>query len=638
MHAPKLSPDRRSSSPAAFANRRTGSPCPSSPYASSPCPSRARSTRGSVLSLLLAIVLGIVLFIAIFGYRFTSILGAHQEQRTAIEAAAIAGALSLSRIVITDPAFGYVGISDHAPKGTGIAADDKFGLPVRGINTILATIRLDMIIADRTADQTMRQLADHDYQLAMNTKDALTSTLTQCIHGTPQPDRDGALVDAYQDAFNAYTTNVIRLGGQSNQLVTSSFRLSLGCAIDAPTNVPIPKPESFGFVSAADHDKGFFKAYRNIPYGNKDFVFAAIHDTVMLVDQARFVANPPLPYFIPSIVKADADQRFVRDGQNTHVVHAAACAQCASSNDPRPAPGALVIGFPDGRIAEFGKAADIRTDAHLNQCQMTLASTMAGNDYPQGPISLNPPASWQVLGTHPSVSQMFSRVLYDWLKRAGPTLNIKSVLDMMSDQLATAQPPDEGFMNVYTFIRNGQYAGWIKKRALLVDRVYAPVSDQQVFGVSTNEFSVASTGYTFDALVIDEVYRPGRMLGGKHGGEPIVDARLSNPLVASGQANPSEAGFFNWPWDHKPRFCWKGRYGGSAYYFFKRKLIPALPQTGPSGGTNIPQPHQPQPAAPSVGDIRSTYLQDGLAGEISFHRVQSMVQYDIDKFGQTGYP
>lgn len=93
-----------------------------------------RRERGSMLALSIALLLGFVLLLAFFGLRFTRMLGSHQEQKTAIEAAALAAANSISRIVVLDPVLGYVGLSDGAPRGKRTAAQDGFGLQVRGIN------------------------------------------------------------------------------------------------------------------------------------------------------------------------------------------------------------------------------------------------------------------------------------------------------------------------------------------------------------------------------------------------------------------------------------------------------------------------------------------------------------------------
>jgi len=79
----------------------------------------------------------------------------HREQRyqQAIESAALRAATELSEIVINDPYFGFISLSDQKPIGQATFAADGEPLPVHGINTIIATTRLDYLIAKATNDQ-----------------------------------------------------------------------------------------------------------------------------------------------------------------------------------------------------------------------------------------------------------------------------------------------------------------------------------------------------------------------------------------------------------------------------------------------------------------------------------------------------
>ena len=124
-----------------------------------------RNERGT-----LALVCGVTITLvtlAIFALQFTRILGTEQEQRTAIEAASLAAAKDLSRIVVDDPNVGFVALSDYPATGNGTAAGDNFDLPVQSINSILATSRLDCIIADWWNNPIMKQYATRDYQNAV---------------------------------------------------------------------------------------------------------------------------------------------------------------------------------------------------------------------------------------------------------------------------------------------------------------------------------------------------------------------------------------------------------------------------------------------------------------------------------------
>src|SRR5271154_3517646 len=78
---------------------------------------KLRTTLGSSLAWTLAFSLffGLVLFL--FGLEYTKQLGAFREQGAAIDVAALAAAKDLSRIVVEDPYFGFIALSDFAPNG-----------------------------------------------------------------------------------------------------------------------------------------------------------------------------------------------------------------------------------------------------------------------------------------------------------------------------------------------------------------------------------------------------------------------------------------------------------------------------------------------------------------------------------------
>src|SRR5579884_2964016 len=101
-----------------------------------------RRNSGNILAFSLSIMMGFLVILLVFGLQYTRFLGAHMEQRTAIEAAALAAARDLSRIVIEDQYYGFVGLSDRAPTGKATKAGDNWFMPVTGINTLLGTVRL----------------------------------------------------------------------------------------------------------------------------------------------------------------------------------------------------------------------------------------------------------------------------------------------------------------------------------------------------------------------------------------------------------------------------------------------------------------------------------------------------------------
>lgn len=317
-----------------------------------------REAHGNMIVLIAAVMCGIIMLILFFTFKYTGILGGYQEQKTAIESAALAVARDLSAIVIEDQYFGFIGLSDNAPTGTATAAKDGFYMPVEGINTILATVRLDMIIADKLENPVMQDCSRRDYQFAMQAKDNLVTTLESAIGVNGQgKDINGNTITPQADAIAAYNQCVQRMTGTKTHLVTGTLQLSLGCIPQIATNTPVPQPESVGGVATALEQNNCYLAYVNDSYKptgrpSMDFVFAGTAANVILVDSMNFVLPtketptgltyvlPGLPYVIPSIVLCQADQQFndvdAHGRQVTRTVHATACAQPMCNIDPRP--------------------------------------------------------------------------------------------------------------------------------------------------------------------------------------------------------------------------------------------------------------------------------------------------------------
>src|ERR1700679_4027494 len=114
-----------------------------------------RAARGNMLVFITACTIGLLAALAFFCLGYVLLIGSNNEQRTAIEAASLAAARDLSMIAVnsnsagTNSNYGWISLSDYAPVTSTTLATDQWDTPVRSINTILGTIRLDLIIADQ---------------------------------------------------------------------------------------------------------------------------------------------------------------------------------------------------------------------------------------------------------------------------------------------------------------------------------------------------------------------------------------------------------------------------------------------------------------------------------------------------------
>ncbi len=495
---------------------------------------KPRGQHGNMLILVLAILLGILMLILAFSLSYVRILGSNAEQKTAIEAAALAAARDLGKVVVEDPNFGFISISDAAPSTPNTKANDGFSMPVTSINTLLGTIRVDMIIARQLSDTTMTTLAETDYTNAMAAKDFLVAALQQAMlpgaGGSNLRDVDGNVVSPYQAAVDAYQQNVVRIAGGKSRMVNGSMKLTLGCLSNPGiTATPVPNPAGLAGVSGAQVMQGYYTSYNDIPFAGRSFVFAGIGKDVKLVDQKVFTTSlGGVAYSIPTIVKAEADHLIASAGSGgTNVVHAVACAQPASVVDPRPAPGALTVSFLDGKIPELAQPSNLINEPLLSGQTATI-QTSVGGDSPGGGTLV--PATVPPYGGSMVLTQGISMGMYDWLRRAGTKANVSAVNTFMSTPFKPGITDTVGGVNVYTWNNDGtiryvQMTG-INKRDV-------PVSNFQGFAQGSASFT-SKNGNSYEVTGTDESRIMGRMQGGQHGGEPLADALVAASASQSG--------------------------------------------------------------------------------------------------------
>ncbi len=480
-----------------------------------------RKNDGSVLPLVMAVLVFVVFALGLFFLSFTRILGSHQEQKTAIESAALAAARDLGAIVIEDANFGFISLSEQPPVGKNTRCGDNYFVSVQSINSVLATIRLDMIIADQMDNDLMRNLVRADYANAMTAKDNLIAKLNQSIlPGGFGTDFDGNKIEPYQDAITAYQNNAVRMNGSTSQLVPGSMKLSLGIASGLISNTKIPKPTGSGSVSQDQQDEQFYRAFVNIPYDNLNFVFTAVGVDTNLVDISKFqVADNSLPYAIPDVIKCEADQKFVYKDEHandkTAKTHAAACAEPVGLLDPLPNPGVFELVFTPDMPPEIGKLADIFLYQGIQTSPSDRVQSPLGGDYPN--TTLNDFYPRVINDNHPRFGKMVSLAFFDWLRRGREHINVASLIDTLNSPLSKSLGASVPQKHQFSVAQDGTIS------YVVVDdtpTTALAVSDHQ-YRAESGMVIFSSNKKTYDAFLRDFVYQPGRINGGIHAGEPI---------------------------------------------------------------------------------------------------------------------
>jgi hypothetical protein len=490
-----------------------------------------------MLVLSASILLGILILILFFGLNYVRILGAHQQQQTAIEAAALAAARDLTGLVVEDPNCGFVSLSDMAPIGTSTKADDNYYLSVKSINTLLATCRLDMIIADQFNEPVMRQLAQRDYTNTLAAKDRLYSALASAASGGTGTDANGKTLNPVQDAISAYQSNSVRmLGPNKCTLVPGSLKLSLGCITGEPTSTPIPQPLQYSQMSDSQQSNGFYLPYVNVPYSNKDFVFCATGSVIHLVDSKKVQPTiSQLPYQVPTIVVCEADETYSYTDSpgsvSSKVVHVKACGEPACMLDPLPASGSLQLGFPNGRPSTINNLQSLLLDP-LNQAPGDYVLTPKSNDAPPAV----PSAFTIVPGAtqHPKFGAVLRIALYDWIRRAATKPNLKLLANGFSQNFQDSESASSPHALYFDFAANGSIA---TRSAPIAANTQAVVSQSQYLaasGMALQEFVNTPSQASYDLIIKDYCFTPGRMNGGKHAGEPFGQGGKIIPFSQQG--------------------------------------------------------------------------------------------------------
>ena len=414
-----------------------------------------------MLVLIIVVTAILVLTLLFFMLGYMKVFFGQSEQVNSLESASLEAAKELARIVVEDDHFGFISLADYPPIGRATVAGDGQPMPVFSINTVLATARLDLIIAHELNNPTMIKLAEEDSEYARQATRRLNSTLVDAIKGAPARDLDGNIVDVLQKAKDTYQQNVSqnsRTGGAE----TGSFKLDLGWLEGgAPTVTEIPRPDSKSQVPSDKQQNGKYKAFMNIPAFGKDFYFAGVADRVSLVDAGQW--RQPDDIHALSAVRAESihvidvgtDKK--PGGSGSARVKSVACAIPSSNRDLYP-PGQLAIGFPHGRIPGIVKIRDILEDPQFKVNPMPLFIP-SGGDWP-GSGNLNGPAALAQFGgdTTPPVSVVMSMGFYDWLRSGRAKPRVDAVLALVDTNLFTEI---SGAGNVPTTFQSYAFSGCI---------------------------------------------------------------------------------------------------------------------------------------------------------------------------------
>jgi hypothetical protein len=200
-----------------------------------------RKQSGNLLILLISAI-GFVILIGVLVLNVNQLIGTHKQAQNAIDAAALQAAIEMGRVVVKTP-IGPLALVDDP--------EDNSKWPVRSINTQLATLRLDAIIAEKLDNKTMQYMIKRDLNETKEALKLLNEKISASASGAAGAfDRFGNPVNIKQSAYDVYLANEVRISGSKE--APKEFSVSVGkfssTSQKGGIEIPVPYPENLDSV------------------------------------------------------------------------------------------------------------------------------------------------------------------------------------------------------------------------------------------------------------------------------------------------------------------------------------------------------------------------------------------------------
>jgi hypothetical protein len=435
--------------------------------------------------------------------------------QAAVEAAGLVAANDLSKIIINDPNFGYVSLSNYPPIGKATCAEDGEPLPVVSINTLVGTVRQNTIIARQLNNKTMLALSEQDRTRMQSTIKTLNGTLKAALAAEGKEhftDIQGASVQPAADVTAFLKANLpagVRL---------QSIKLTNGwLAGGADSSISLPQPPALAQIKADASRAGKYKAFSDIPVENDSFTFAGLGSTSTIVSNATF--QPADDKHICSIVKVECTVALDNIFQplapfglsGPSQVQAVACSQPFTMPDVGPT-GALTLRFSSGPVVGLQSWSDFLGGGFHDNQITTYEAT--GGDYPTDHEARMIAAEPRL---PPSTSQQFAEHLYYWLRNGHLRPRIDAVLAMINDPFRSGPAQ----IYAYEFAKNGSISRRIIARDPFPIGVTSDSQNQTVVDTSIQG------GLSPIIVFRDDVKMLGTTHGGQHAGQPLAGYPLN---------------------------------------------------------------------------------------------------------------
>lgn len=467
--------------------------------------------------LLLVLFLAGLISATVAGAYMVQYLSLCKQAETAAEAASLAAARELSGLVVADPDYGYIALSDYAPSSQSLLAEDGKPLPVTGINTLLATARVSMLLARQLNNEEYLRLARIDAVRSRAAAARLVQGLKLALREDPAAPlgRDGRAVKPLQAARKAFADTL--KGRHVGPVAIKEIKLELGYLQGGSTTTSaVPGPRNLAELPDSVVENGCYSAFVDVPVAGESFVFAAVGKQPRLVAREQFVADgraltaeelagQDLQTFIPSsIVRVSSKIEMLQQGKSD--IYSSACAAPFALED-RSAAGVMIVGLPDGLPTGYHSLLDYINDPRSSRINLDMYRARGG-DYPLDGQALLIRERGQTL------ANLFVQGLFDWVRTAHGRVDISALVSLLGSRMQPSMGSLAlGQSLVYRFDRSGtvQVDGY-----MVSDVPMQIVHDGQAYTLGLG--SLPSTNARWTVAFRDQVRHLGKD-GGKHGGQ-----------------------------------------------------------------------------------------------------------------------
>lgn len=476
-----------------------------------------RNSKGNVYILVIGCI-GLLLAIALMLFQVQMYFLKRQNARYASQAAALEAANQLSKIVVSDSKWGFVSLSNHTASGKGTIAGDGQPLPVIGVNNVIATVRLEKLLAQQFGNARIDSQANLDYEVSQKTIKSLQEKLDEAVSWpvhdrTPNfRDKNGSIVHAKLAALKIFEKNFPDI--KAGKAVVSKFNLTLGW-LEGGSSTVTPSPTRTNSKGLDGED--FYTSFKNLPVGDKEFYFAGTSGKSRLIDANRFKASDGKRFCSAVLLEAKIDYPSVAKNKNskskpTLSFYVRSVAIPASS-PYLGAGGTMVVACPQGKIDKFNSLVELVSCNDFDRYKVHQ-QVAQGGDFPVDHGAFLKTTSQTGSQT---VSESMTKSLLAWLRTNYGRASLASI-DQALRAPISINPSQTGTLAMFDFDKNGEVKvshfenhGFRKQT----------VSDKQTLNTAYN--LVSTNKGMLGITVRDHVRNLSTVNGGKHAGQPLTE-------------------------------------------------------------------------------------------------------------------